>query len=85
MKKLYSRFMEKSIKQRVCICIVLVAVLTLLFFTIKANFFDIPTEATEQYESPQFHVSLVDMGLLLGSVTVYSIHKIREKRKQRRL
>lgn len=85
MKKLFSRFMSKSVKQRVIICIVLAAFLTLLFFTIKANFFDIPSEADTETEAPQFHISPIDIGLLLISVTVYSVHKFREKRKQRRM
>lgn len=74
--------------------------LTLLFFTVKANFFDKPnvpqtsvsesaesgTEGeTEGYEPPSFHISLIDSGVLLIVIAAYSVHKIREKRKQRRL
>lgn len=52
-KKLYAYITKKSIKQRICICIVAAAVITLLAFTIKANFIDKPlgnfpqTEITE--------------------------------------
>lgn len=87
-KRLYNAFMSKSVKQRIIICIVITALLTLLFFVIKANFFDIPletSEETQQTERPQFHISLVDIGLLLAAVAAFSIHKIREKRKQRRM
>lgn len=87
-KRLYNAFMSKSVKQRIIICIVITVLLTLLFFVIKANFFDIPLETaeeTQQTERPQFHISLVDMGLLLAAVAAFSIHKIREKRKQRRM
>lgn len=74
--------------------------LTLLFFTVKANLFDKPnapqtsvyeaaensTESeTEGYEPPSFHISLIDSGVLLIVIAAYSVHKIREKRKQRRL
>ena len=41
-KKLYAYITGKSVKQRICICIVLTAVLTLLIFTVKANLFDEP-------------------------------------------
>lgn len=87
-KRLYHAFMSKSVKQRIIICIVITVLLTLLFFVIKANFFDIPletSEETQQTERPQFHISLVDIGLLLAAVAAFSIHKIREKRKQRRM
>lgn len=87
-KRLYNAIMSKNVKQRIIICIVITVLLTLLFFVIKANFFDIPletSEETQQTERPQFHISLVDMGLLLAAVAAFSIHKIREKRKQRRM
>ena len=83
-KKLYNSFMGKSVKQRIFICIIAVVLLTFLFFIIKANIFDMPpdtAEGAEPADRPQFHISLVDIGLL----TAYIIHKIREKRKQRRL
>lgn len=102
-KKLYAYITGKSVKQRICICIVLTAMLTLLFFTVKANLFDKPntpqtlgtsisesaessTESeAEGYEPPSFHISLIDSGVLLIVIATYSVHKIREKRKQRRL
>ena len=104
-KKLYAYITGKSVKQRICICIVATAMITLLVFTIKANFFDRPvdnpqTEISESIETsesensenvpannepPQFHISLIDVGVLLVVVTAYCIHKFREKRKQRRL
>lgn len=106
-KKLYAYITGKSIKQRICICIVATAMITLLFFTIKANFFDRPvtdsipqTEISESVEMsegesgeaitaenelPTFHISLIDVGVLLIVVTAYCIHKIREKKKQGRL
>lgn len=88
MKQLNNSFMGKSVKQRIVICLVAVVLLTLLFFIIKANFFDVPLETAEeaeQAERPQFHISLIDAGLLLAAVIAFSIHKIREKRKQRRM
>ena len=86
MKRIIKYFKGKSVKQRIAIGIILVAVLTLLIFTIKANFFDVPPETAETQESePQFHINLVDVGILLTTLVVYSIHKIREKRKQGRL
>lgn len=86
-RKLYNSFMNKSIKQRIIICIVITAMFTLLFFAIKANFFDVPLEAeeAEQADRPQFHISLIDMGLLAVVIIAYIIHKIREKRKQKRM
>ena len=85
-------FRSKSVKQRVYICIALTALLTLLFFTIKANFIDKPSASpasefaeTVEYETPEFHISLIDAGILLGVIGAYSVHKIREKRKQGRL
>ena len=87
-KRLYKAFMSKSVKQRIIICIVITTLLTLLFFIIKANIFDVPLETAEengQTERPQFHISLIDVGLLLAAIAAFSIHKIREKRKQRRL
>lgn len=97
-KKLYAYITGKSVKQRICICIVLTLTITLVVFTIKGNFFDKPPQAqnTSMSESaenneeppnepPKFHISLVDSGVLLGAITVYSVHKIREKRKQGRL
>ncbi len=106
-KKFYVYITGKSVKQRVCICVVLTVMLTLLFFTAKANFFDnsdppqtsvleydeyneSSTEngtdnTAENYEPPKFHISLIDVGVLLAVITAYSIHKIREKRKQGRM
>ncbi|MCH5209127.1 MAG: hypothetical protein J1F04_09595 [Oscillospiraceae bacterium] len=91
-------------KQRICICIVLTVMITLLFFTVKENFFgqsvpktsvsvsaentaeDGTTEISPtEYEPPSFHISLIDMGVLISVITAYSVHKIREKRKQGRL
>lgn len=80
--------MGKSVKQRIFICIIAVVLLTFLFFIIKANIFDIPlepAEGSEPSDRPQFHISLVDIGLLAAVTGAYVIHKIREKRKQRRL
>ena len=104
-KKLYAYITGKSVKQRICICIVATAMITLLVFTIKANFFDRPvdnpqTEISESIETSegensenvpakneptQFHISLIDVGVLLVVVTAYCIHKFREKRKLGRL
>ena len=86
-KKLYNSFMGKSVKQRIFICIIAVVLLTFLFFIIKANFFDIPlepSEGSEPSDRPQFHISLVDIGLLAAVIGAYVIHRIREKRKRRR-
>lgn len=86
-RKLYNTIMSKSVKQRIFICIIAVVLLTFLFFIIKANFFDIPlelAEGSEPSDRPQFHISLVDMGLLAAVIGAYVIHRIREKRKRRR-
>lgn len=87
MKKLLDYFKSKSVKQRIAICVVLAAMLTLLFFIIKANFFDIPAEnpSAEQSDLPQFHISLVDMLAFAGIIIAYIVHKIHEKRKQKRM
>lgn len=86
MKKLYDYFKGKSIKQRIAICFVIAAILMFLFFIIKGNFFDIPSEGnTEQSSASQFHISIVDMALLVGVIVAYIIHKIREKRRQKRM
>ena len=57
-KKLYAYITGKSVKQRICICIVATAMITLLVFTIKANFFDRPvdnpqTEISESIETSE--------------------------------
>ena len=86
-RKLYNTIMSKSVMQRIIICIVAVVLLTFLFFIIKANFFDIPlepAEGSEPSDRPQFHISLVDIGLLAAVTGAYIIHRIREKRKRRR-
>lgn len=106
-KKIYAYITGKSVKQRICICIVLTVMLTLLFFTVKVNFFDTPepepqqsvsddagyaesaadtgtdSSAVENYDPPEFHISLIDVGVLLAVIAAYSIHKLREKRKRR--
>ncbi len=104
-KKLYDYITGKSVKQRICICIVLTVMLTLLFFTVKENFFGVPDipqtsasesaesasenemsdSTSENYEPPPFHVSLIDVGVLLAVIAAYSVHKIREKKRQGRL
>lgn len=96
-KKLKAYWNGKSVKQRIYICIALTAMLTLLFFTVKANFIDKPTapptaseaaeteEYTEDSSPPEFHISLIDAGILLGVIGAYSVHKIREKKRQGRL
>lgn len=81
-KKLYAYITEKSVKQRICIGIVAAVMLSLIFFTIKANFFDITVADSGL---PQFRISLVDIGVLLAVIAAYCIHKIREKKKQGRL
>ena len=80
--------MDKSVRQRIFTCIIAVVMLTFLFFIIKANIFDVPpdtAEGAEPADRPRFHISLVDIGLLAAVTGAYVIHKIREKRKQRRL
>ncbi len=91
-KKIKAYWNGKSVKQRVYICIALTALFTLLFFTVKANFIDKPnappaseSAEAEEYEPPEFHISLIDLGVLLGVIGAYSVHKIREKKKQGRL
>lgn len=99
-KKIYSYITGKSVKQRIYICIALTAVITLAFFTVKANFFDNrqpQTSVSENSENteiqtenadnklPPFKISFIDTGVLLGVVVAYGIHKIREKKRQRRL
>ena len=81
-KKLYAYITGKSVKQRICIGIVAAVMLSLIFFTIKANFFDITVADSGL---PQFRISLVDIGVLLAVIAAYCIHKIREKKKQGRL
>lgn len=58
-----------------------------MLYMIKGNLYDIPTESqdTKQSGSPQFHVSLVDMGVVIIVIIAYIIHKIHEKRKQKRM
>lgn len=97
---MYAYITGKSVKQRICICIVLTVMLTLLFFTIKENFFGVPDppqtsvsesaesaaeNETTNYEPPPFHISLIDVGVLLTVIAAYSVHKIREKKRQGRL
>lgn len=103
-KRIYAYITGKSVKQRVYICIALTAMITLLVFTVKANFFDRRTAAeppqtsvseyseggegeTENTEKelPRFKVSLIDAGVLLAVTGSYSVHKFREKKRQRRL
>lgn len=87
-RKLYNTIMSKSVMQRIIICIVAVVLLTFLFFIIKANIFDMApdtAEGAEPADRPRFHISLVDIGLLAAVTGAYVIHKIREKRRQRRL
>lgn len=91
-KKLKAYWNGKSVKQRIYICIALTALLTLLFFTVKVNFIDKPTPPSDtetaeaaEYQPPEFHISLIDAGILLGVIGAYSVHKIREKKKQGRL
>ena len=81
-KKLYAYITGKSVKQRICIGIVAAVMLSLIFFTIKANFFDITVADSGL---PPFRISLVDIGVLLAVIAAYCIHKIREKKKQGRL
>lgn len=42
---------------------------------------NVPETANE----PMFHISLIDVGILLAVVSAYCVHKIREKKKQGRL
>lgn len=85
MKKILDYFKGKSVKQRIAICVVLAAMLTLLVFMIKANFFDIPAEKSAEESAPQFHISIVDMLAFAGIIVAYIAHKIHEKRKQKRM
>ena len=52
-KKLYKYFTGKSVKQRICICIVVPIMLTLLFFTVKENFFPRDRPQTSVSESAE--------------------------------
>lgn len=86
-RKIAAYIKGKSVKQRIYIGIVLVVMVTLIVFTIKANFIDAPTadSSADTSSLPSFHISLVDVGVLLAVVTAYLIHKYRELKKQRRM
>ncbi len=101
-RKIKAYWNGKSVKHRVYICIALTAMLTLIIFTVKGNFFDKSNsppvsvsesaevaengeETADESKSPQFHVSLIDAGILLAVIGAYSVHKIREKKRQGRL
>ncbi len=81
-KRLYAYITGKSVKQRICIGIVAAVMLMLIFFTIKANCFDVTVADSGL---PPFRISLIDVGILLAVIAAYCIHKIREKKKQGRL
>ncbi len=85
MKKLRDWFMGKSVKQRIVTIIIAIVLLVFLFFIIKANFIDIPTDTAEQDNRPQFRISIIDIGLLIVAVGAYLFHKYREKLRQRRM
>ncbi len=85
MKKLYAYFKGKSVKQRICIFVVIFVMFMLLFFTIKSNFIDKTPVPQTDNKLPEFHISFIDLGILFGVITAYSVHKIREKKRQGRL
>lgn len=39
---------------------------------------------TQTTEPLSFHISIIDVGILVAVVTVYSIHKLRERKRERR-
>lgn len=42
------------------------------------------SEVTQTTEPPSFHISIIDVGLLVAVVSAYTIHKIRERKRERR-
>jgi len=42
------------------------------------------SEVTQTTEPPSFHVSIIDVGLLVAVVTAYAVHKMRERKRERR-
>ena len=41
-------------------------------------------EVTQTTEPPSFHISLIDVGILVAVITAYTIHKLRERKRERR-
>lgn len=41
-------------------------------------------EVTQTTEPPSFHISLIDVGILIAVITAYTIHKLRERKRERR-
>lgn len=101
MKWLKNYWAGKSVRQRIYLCIVMVLLLTFLFFVVKGNTFDklVPTsqqtsvsqsadngeDSAETVEEIHFHISWIDIGVLGAVFAAYGIHKYRQKKKEKRL
>ena len=101
MKWLKNYWSGKSVRQRIYLCIVMALLLTFLFFVVKGNIFDklVPTsqqasvsqssdngeDSAETVEEIHFHISWIDIGILVVVFGAYGIHKYREKKKGKRL
>lgn len=84
-KRFWRYFTSKTLKQKICFVIVISSVLVLAFFMIKGNFFDPHISESGEGGQIEFRVNLIDMGVLLGVIIAYIVHKVREKIQQRRL
>ncbi len=96
MKKITEYLAGKSIRQRILLAVGGALLIIFLFFVVKGNvgsFAPAPDESTaeaaeaesaEEVPAPTLHVGIIDIIPLAAVSAGYGIHKIREKKRERR-
>lgn len=94
MKKITEYLAGKSIRQRILLAVGGALLIIFLFFVVKGNvgsFAPAPDESTaeaaesaEEVPAPTLHVGIIDVIPLAAVSAGYGIHKLREKKRERR-
>ena len=94
MKKFTEYLAGKSIRQRILLAVGAALLIIFLFFVVKGNvgsFAPAPDESTaetaesaEEVPAPTLHVGIIDIIPLAAVSAGYGIHKLREKKRERR-
>lgn len=94
MKKITEYLAGKSIRQRILLAVGGALLIIFLFFVVKGNvgsFAPAPVESTtetaesaEEVPAPTLHVGIIDIIPLAAVSAGYGIHKLREKKRERR-
>lgn len=82
MKKFTEYLAGKSIKQRILLAVGAALLIIFLYFIVKGN--AVSAAAADEAPAPTLHISIIDIIPLTAVSVGYGIHKLREKKRERR-